>query len=671
MHPSLANQFSLSALNTLVSGLLIAAACTGCGGGAGDSPTTSTTGETADTARLRTQAGVSQLALTQLQAVNLGAANAGTLIESFDDYSGVDGSIVPNWQYIPGAEFPGSSGALSLASVSGMNRVGKLDADLACNSSTIISSPSSGCGKYVGASRTFASPLSVAAPSVARIQLKLKLSHPMLTPTLRLVDEGGQVLQYTLASDSLESAAGGGWVNVSVPIKSPTNWWSGQNNGKLQGGVKGISFNASQWSLAGPRAAMQVDDIRLMPDNFIDLALTGQEALLSSTSPSPPESRLSVNARYYKISDTSARLAAEAGFKTVRVDLFWATVERNGKFDFAVFDTVLKRLEKNGLKALFILNYGHVDHGGGAPVSDEDRAAFLEYAKQATRFAAGRNVEGFEIWNEPDNATYWANGDVGSYAQLLSSTRAAIKAIDPTRVVLNGGPSWFNFPYILNLAATGSLDQIDAFAIHGYRGKTNSPEGFAADLRRLQHLLQSKGIKQPIWTTEWGTSSAGLNAAAYGAGDDSRARRWQAQMVLRKVLTQLALSVPLINLYELVDSGDDAANEEHNFGLLTSNMMAKPSYNAIKQLNNLTKGKTYAGLIRNVPSSMHGMKWTGNGTTVYAVWTDSDSTSARLTVPTNATILGWDGEAISGSLSSSGTKQVTLTSGSGPVYVVM
>lgn len=656
----------------LISSLITATVLAGCGGGGGgtDDPASTNNADSLSINRLRrVESSVSPMALTQLQAVNLGALSAGTLIEDFDSYSAADGSGIPNWVYIPGAEFSGAAGSLAL-NTRNSSRIARLEADLGCSTPTIVRSPSPGCGKYVGASRTLTSPMAVSAPNVARVQLRLKLSQPLLTPTLRLIDEGGQTLQYNLASDTLESAAGAAWATVSVAVKNPSNWWGGQNNGQLQTGIKGLSVNASQWTLVGPRTDMQVDDIRLMPDNFVDLALTGQEPLLQQSSPAPTDSRLSVNARYYKISDTSARLAAEAGFSTVRVDLFWETVEKNGKFDFSVFDAVLKRLAQQGLKALFILDYGHPDHGVGAPVTEEQRNAFVEYAKQATRFAAGRNVVGFEVWNEPDSTKYWVNGDPQTYAQLLNAARTAIKSIDPTRLVTNGGPSWFDFNYILSLANTGSLAQVDAFAIHGYRGKSNSPEGFAPDLRRLQHLLQSKGLNQPVWTTEWGTSSAGLNTTAYGTGHDARARNWQARVVLRKVLTQLALNVPFINLYELVDSGTAATDEEDNYGLLTSTLSAKPAYTAIKQLTTLIKGKTYNGLLSETPSTVHGMKWTGGGASVYAVWTDSDAVSARLTVPSNAQLVSWDGTVLSGNMVSSSTKQITLTTEVGPVYVV-
>lgn len=598
--------------------------------------------------------------------INSASANAGLVLESFNDYPALS-----KWVFIPGGEFPGASGGLTLgaSAVTVGNHHADLSANLSCFAASVILTPSSQCGKYVGAHRNLATTVPVDAADTARVQLRIKAAQTLLTPGFRLVDASGQTLQYSMNSNTLEGAAGDEWATISIPVKSPSSWWGGANNGKLQAGVKALSFLVSQPSVVGPVGSLLVDEIRLINSNVVDLALTGQEPVISRGVVPSTDGRLSVNARYYKVNDTSARLAAEAGFKVMRVDLFWETVEQNGRFNFALFDTVLNTLSRHGMKALFILNYGHPDHGG-TPVTAQQRVFFLEYVKQATRFAAGRNVVGFEVWNEPDNAAYWKNGDPVTYAELLTAARAMVKSIDPTRVVMNGGPSWFDLPYVLKLAKTGALNELDAFAIHGYRGKMTAPETFAADISRLKAVLGSNDVNVPVWLTEWGVSSAGLAATTYGHGSDARARDWQARMVLRTLLTQMAMNLPYINLYELSDSGTDPNHEEHNFGLLTQGLVAKPSYNALKLLHTLTKGKSYQGLLSGVPATLHGMKWSGGGSSVYTVWADSAAISGRLTVPATAQVLSWNGATVPTVAGPSDTKSLTITSDGGPVHVV-
>jgi hypothetical protein len=606
-------------------------------------------------------------ALAYAQQVNTLAATPGDLIESFDNHTALS-----KWVFIPGGEFPGASGGLALAGTENLdaNRHADLLANLGCYATSVILTPTTQCGKYVGANRNLPAVLPVDAVDTSRIQVRLKTVQSLLAPGFRLVDTSGQTLQYAMGANTLESVAGDTWATVSIPLRSPTSWWGGANNGRLQGGMKAVTLLVNQPSVVGPAGSLLIDEIRLVKTNVSELALTGQEPLITQGVLPSTDGRLSVNARYYKVSDASAKLAAEAGFKVARVDLFWETVEKNGRFDFSAFELTLNSLAKQGMKALFILDYGHTSYGGGTPLLPAQRAAFLEYVKQATRFAAGRNVIGFEVWNEPDNAGYWKNGDPVTYAELLAATRAAVKAIDPTRVVMNGGPSWFDLPYLLKLSKTGALNDLDAFAIHGYRAKMAAPESLATDLKRLNTVLSSNGVNAPVWLTETGVSSAGLATATYGNGADARARNWQARIVLRTLLTQIAMNLPFINLYELSDSGLDPNHEEHNFGLLTHNLSVKPSYSAIKLLHNLTKGRIYQGLLSGVPAQLHGMKWSGSGSSVYAVWADSSAITGKLTVPANAQVLSWDGNALPTAEGASGTKFVNVTLDGGPVYVV-
>lgn len=665
----------------VLTGLAAACTLTGCGGGGGGADTKD---ETTTAAGLDDSATTAKL--TKPNQITQVTQPFGTLIEGFEatstntsptptttlgtttPTSSTSSVMVPGWTYIPGAEFAGASGSLTALYESG-NRLANLEVDVACGTSTVIISPSSGCGRYVGATRHFNAGFAIDDLSVARLNMKVRLTQPLIEPTLRLVDASGQTLQYKLQHATMESLAGDGWAQVSVPIRYPSSWWGGNNNGLLHGSINGMSVLASQINLAGPRSKLQIDEIRLVQDPTYAVSVNGSETILNTGVVPSLAGRLSVNALYYKVNDSAARLAAEAGFSVMRIDLFWQEVEQSGKFDFSEFDAVLKRLEQNGMKALFILDYGHTDHGGGSPISDQHRAAFIEYVKQATKFAQGRNVVGFEVWNEPDNSKYWKDGDPITYSQLLKATRDAVKSIDSTRLVLNGGPSWFNLPYLQTLLSTGNLANVDAFAIHGYRTKLGVPETFAADYKRLQYLLAAKGYSKPIWMTEWGHSTAGLPTDTYGGGHDIRARNWQARMVLRTILTQVAMNLPHINLYSLVDGGTDPSAEEENFGLLTAGMATKPAYNAVKLLTTQIKDKSYQGMVANLPAGVHGLRWRGSTKTTYVFWTESSLVKAKLSVPVGAQVTSWDGASMTTTAASSSLKTTTISGDNGPIYV--
>lgn len=653
----------------------------GCGGGGGDATTTtggtttvpvSTVPTTTPTAPAPTSpTTVNVESSTYLAAVSsVSSLTVGTQLETFDT-SGSLGGGVTGWLYEPGSEFPGARGGLTL--VSGEKTpslAGNLAVDLNCGGTTYQLALPSGCGKYVAMSRKLGSLFSTATPDTAMISMDVQTSQPLLGTGLRVVDGSGQVLQYKFTARNLETAAGGTWARVMVPVGSSTTYWAGANDGQLHSGITAMSVTATTPTLATPAGNLKVDNVRLVDSGASNLALSRQSALLTNGVLPTVAGRFAVASHFWQLSDKELSQAASVGISVVRIGFDWPTVQSGGTFNFSHYDNILNQLAKHGMKAVVILAYGHPDYGGGAPVTSTSRAAFAEFARQSALFARGRNVIAFEVWNEPDNNNFWAGSDPEAYAQLLGVTRQAIKGADSTRKVINGGPSWVNLPYILKLAKTGQLNSLDGFAIHPYRPW--APETFAADVAPLKAVLSSQGITNPsIWATEWGYASVGLfDTAVYGNGHDPRARARQAVMVLRSVLTQTALNLPLMTIYELSDSGLDPNNGEHNFGLLTKAADPKPAFNALQTLYSFTKTRNYVGLVKDVPANVHAMRWDSSTDSVFAVWVDSTDVPLTLTVPKSATVTSWSGAAVTTTATSNpATAQLKLTEATGPVFV--
>src|SRR5438270_1626346 len=99
--------------------------------------------------------------------------------------------------------------------------------------------------------------------------------------------------------------------------------------------------------------------------------------------------------------------AHSAGFRFVRMDMLWADVERRGRFRFLAYDALLRACEARQMGVLWILDYGHPDHGGTVPRTPEDVAAFGRFAEAAAAHFQGHNVR-YEIWNEPNVAAFWS-----------------------------------------------------------------------------------------------------------------------------------------------------------------------------------------------------------------------------------------------------------------------
>lgn len=594
----------------------------------------------------------------------------GLQLETFD-LLGANGGYPAGWIYEPGNEFPGARGGLSLVpGEASSSLAANLQADLNCGKTTIEATNSSNCGRYVAMSRKLGSLYATPTPDTAMVSMKVQVSHPLLNTSLRVVDATGQTLQLAYTAHNLETASGANWANVVVPIGTATNRWGGANDGVLHGGITYMALLASTPGLSAPPATIKVDSVRLQDDGSSYFGLSRQAPVLTSGVIPSMNGRLAISTHFYQMSDKALSQAASVGISTARLDMFWKFVESGGRFDFTYYDTLLKQFAKHGMSAVFILDYGHPDHGGGAPIAAADRAAYAEFARQAALFAKGRNVVGFEVWNEPDHPKYWTDGNPETYAQALVAARKAIKSVDPTRKVFNGGSSWVNLPYILRLAKAGELSALDGFAIHPYRPW--GPETFATDMQAIKAVLTSQGVTKPaIWATEWGYSSYGMfDEAVYGNGHDPRARNRQATQVLRTVLTGTALNLPLLTLYELNDSGATANNGEENFGLLDLNSNPKPAFNALKTLSSFTKTRNYVGLLKDVPANVHALRWDGGDDSVFAVWVDANSVSLTLTLPKSATVTSWSGASVGvAATGNAATSQLKLKETDGPVFI--
>lgn len=649
----------------------------GCGGGGSGSESTAraTSDEVVPQAMDEAQSlTVSTLETTAYtQSINLLAqstANYGTVIDNFDATGNSTGNV-PGWAYEPGQEFPGAGGSLTLtAGAGGTPGAARLNVDLNCGSTAVLLRPAGKCGTYVAMTRRLPALLPVANPDAALLQMRIRTSNPLITGTLRVVDGSGQTLQFRLPPHTPESASGAEWATVAVPLARAFSYWGGANDGRIRDGIRMVSVLATVPYLTAPAGHLAVDDMRLLENGVVDYGISRQAPLLSTGALPSLQRRLTVSSHFYHMSEAALKQAAEAGFTNVRLDIFWEMVESRGRFDFAAFDAILTRLAKYGLSAHFILAYGHPDYGRSAPTTAAARAGFLEYARRVTAFSKGRNVSALEVWNEPDNSTFWTNGDPVSYAALLGPTRDAIRAVDPNRKIVNGGPSYVNLRYILSLAQTGQLAGLNGFAIHPYRRAIS--ETFGTDVMAMKTILASQNLNLPIWSTEWGTSSVGVfDTAAFGDGHDPRARDRQGVVVLRNYLAQIGQNLPVMTLYELVDSGKDANHPEHNYGLLTTTTTPKPAYTAIKTINGLIMPRRYRGMVANLPASVHGMRWDSTTDSVYAVWVSSARTTLNLHVPTGAKVMNWKGQPVSTVSSGSGTLKLQLAESSGPVYVTV
>ena len=137
-------------------------------------------------------------------------------------------------------------------------------------------------------------------------------------------------------------------------------------------------------------------------------------------------------------------LLANAGFDSVRITQVWAPGEdRPTAGDLKILDNVFAAAKTDGINVFVsVMNFGSKT----TPLTDGDQADFASYAASLVT-AVG--VHYLIVGNEPNLNRYWlpqfgADGSdvaASAYESLLAKTYDAVKAADPTTLVIGGAVS--------------------------------------------------------------------------------------------------------------------------------------------------------------------------------------------------------------------------------------
>jgi hypothetical protein len=299
-----------------------------------------------------------------------------------------------------------------------------------------------------------------------------------------------------------------------------------------------------------------------------------------------------------------------------------------GVYNWAVWDDLLDRLDARGMKAVLLLGYSNPLYGSSAPTSSTASAAFVAYAKAAAKHFAGRGAR-FEVWNEPDHEGFWAPRDPAIYASFAARVIAAMHATDANAKIMTGGISWFDFGYLDSILAAGAGKGANAIGIHGYR-KTRMPETLGDDVSRARAIIARRMPTNPppIWDTEWGYAGA-----HFGDGNSESARKRQAVLNVRRIISARAAGYPLTMLFSLRDVGSNPASVHETLGLLTATGGERPAMKAVRALGEIARNRKLVGIVDLAQPMLNGARFDGETTTVWMFWATSDRHDVQLTLP--------------------------------------
>ena len=280
-------------------------------------------------------------------------------------------------------------------------------------------------------------------------------------------------------------------------------------------------------------------------------------------------------------------MLAAGGFKWVRMDFHWASIEKEkGVYDFSAYERLLAALKPYGIRALFILDYTHKFYDADLPPhTDPGRQAFARFAAASAKHFQGRGIL-WEMWNEPNIKQFWKPApNAADYSKLAIEVGKAIRAAAPKESYIGPATSRIDMPFLETCFKSGLLKYWDAVSVHPYRRAKEDPESTAEEYAKLRAMIARyapKGKAIPIYSGEWGYSdiSTGLTVGLQGK---YLARQW---------LHNIASGVTLSIWYDWHDDGADAREREHHFGTVffpyhagsTPVYDPKPAYNAARRL---------------------------------------------------------------------------------------
>jgi hypothetical protein len=284
-------------------------------------------------------------------------------------------------------------------------------------------------------------------------------------------------------------------------------------------------------------------------------------------------------------------LITDAGFKFIRMDLTWETVERRKgiyEFEKSGYDALTEGCSKRGICILYILDYSNRLYESDRSVrTEQGRRAFAAFAEAAAARYSGKGIL-WEIWNEPNIKLFWRpQPSVDDYCELVKATATVLKKADKTGLVVAPATSTIPFRWLEECFKKGLLKWIDALTVHPYRPQ--QPETVIKDYSRLRELIKRyapQGKEPPVISGEWGYSLINW--------DSSRlTEQQQARYFVRMFLVNLYQSVSVSIWYDWKDDGTNPNEREHHFGTITHDLKPKAAYIAAKTLSSTLAGFSF------------------------------------------------------------------------------
>ncbi|MDR1282787.1 MAG: hypothetical protein LBK99_18470 [Opitutaceae bacterium] len=283
--------------------------------------------------------------------------------------------------------------------------------------------------------------------------------------------------------------------------------------------------------------------------------------------------------------DRQREIAAAAliGCKTIRSNpTWWAIQPEPDRWQWDIMDELVNAYAADGMEMQALLGYSVrwavppaiKGYGKDVLFAAPDPAAWRAYVAASVHRYKGR-VRLWEPWNEPDLG-FW-RGTTEEYIRLARITIEEVRRHDPDAKILTSGFATLTphagrklNPDLQERVLRELAPLFDYHAVHehgAFPAFAHLVDGAYATLRA--------GLPAPIPPPLFFNETA-LTAA--GGGPD--AEKTQAETLVKKATFARSRGAAGYLWYDLRNDGDDPANPEHNYGLLTGDLQPKPAYAA-------------------------------------------------------------------------------------------
>ena len=352
------------------------------------------------------------------------------------------------------------------------------------------------------------------------------------------------------------------------------------------------------------------------------------------------------NTTYSGNVDKELDALAAAGVKWVRLDLSWGWAEsKKGIYDSTYLngvDAAVAKAKARGINVLFATVgsplWANPGGKGYPPQNPQDFANWLTV--MVNRYKG--SVHHWEIWNEPNNKRFWGGApNAAQYVALLKVSYAAVKAADPSAVVVSaglgqGGGALEPGQFLKDMYAAGLKGNYDKLGFHPYSAQKSpdtwydsSPrDTFPVTAKVIYPIMQANGDgAKGIWLTEMGYSTYQKTDGTVGTyGVDEATQAKYLKRAYDKVRTEWPF-VEVMFWYNTRNDGTTPTAFEQNIGIMRRDYTPKPSYQAYKDAVAAAGGTT----VTTLPP-------TTSTTVVAPTTTTTASTTTTTVAPTTTTL---------------------------------